>query len=186
MVKQALGRNLSTENWARWCLWFCSGSTSRAREQHRVHHDQCQWGPKPTAGCSMDSHHSYFSAASTNAGLNSMFLSLHCWLLDWSKQVKYHWLTSFTGVFTGLQCSGSGPTLKCHSSASFFSLQQCLDGSKVLVFLVVLAAYVVWAVLAMQNNSPNSRELDCSSKIVHWFSLCSLLQPKHKIWDSHF
>ncbi len=22
MVKQALGRNLSTENWARWCLWF--------------------------------------------------------------------------------------------------------------------------------------------------------------------
>jgi hypothetical protein len=34
-----------------------------------------------------------------------------------------------------LQCSGSGPTLKCHSSASFFSVQQCLDGSKVLVFL---------------------------------------------------
>jgi hypothetical protein len=22
MVKQALGRKLSTENWARWCLWF--------------------------------------------------------------------------------------------------------------------------------------------------------------------
>jgi hypothetical protein len=134
----------------------------------------------------MDSSHSYFSAASTNAGLNSMLLSLHCWLLDWSRQVKCHWLTSFTGGFTGLQCSGSGPTLKCHSSASFFSVQQCLDGSKVLVFLGGFSCLCGFSCAGLCKTIASTAGSWTGVLELYIDSLSALLQPKHKIRDCHF